>query len=311
MTMHETYLLGIDAGGTHTVCLLADGQERILGRGQAGPGNLMATGLEATVAAIHHAVAAAWQAAGLTEQIAHVACLGLAGVERQQEKQALAAALTSLHIARRVLIVIDAHIALAAGSPDGTGVVVIAGTGSIAWGRNRQGKVQRAGGWGYILGDEGSAFDIGLAALRAAVRAHDGRGQPTLLKQMILDHWRLAHLDDLRTVVYRSTYPRPEIAALAPVVEQAARQGDALARQIYTQAAHELALAATTVISSLGMQGEPVNVVLSGGVYQADDLIIEPFTRAVQRVAPQAQIIKLAGEPAQGAVRLAARELAT
>jgi N-acetylglucosamine kinase-like BadF-type ATPase len=304
----ESYLLGIDAGGTHTICLLADQEERILGRGEAGAANVSAVGLSAAVAAIGQAVAAAWQAAGLTARPATLACLGVAGGDRPQEKEALEAALAPLGIAARLWVVPDALIALAAASREVIGVVIIAGTGSIAWGRNRQGDTRRAGGWGYILGDEGSAFDIGLSALRAAVRAHDGRGQPTALTDLLVAHWALSQPEDLRSVVYGGSYPRLQIAALAPVVERAARQGDAVARRLYAQAADELALAAKTVIVGLGMQAEAVPVALSGGVFQAGELIIEPLIRSLRAVAPHAQIARLEQEPAMGAVHLAAQE---
>jgi N-acetylglucosamine kinase-like BadF-type ATPase len=307
----ETYVLGVDAGGTRTVCLLADSKQAILGRGQAGPGNMSAVGLAAGVAVVRAAVAQAWQAAGLSPRPAAVACLGVSGVDRPQEKQALADALAPYALAERLVIVTDAMIALAAGSPSGVGVVVIAGTGTIAWGRNHSGAVLRSGGWGYILGDEGSAFDIGLAGLRAVVRAHDGRAEPTALTIMILEQWQLQRPEELRAIVYKQpAVPRPEIAALAPVVERAARRGDAVAARIYAHAAEEMALAARAVIAGLGMQDEPVDVVLSGGVYQAGDLITLPFLSALRQFAPQALVTRLEQEPAIGAVHVAAAQAA-
>ncbi len=305
----KTYLLGLDCGGTRTVCLLADGQGHVLGRGVAGPSNYHAVGLEAATNAILQAVDQAWQAAGLARGVAAVACLGLAGVDRPEDRQAITTALTPRRLARRLLIVNDAVIVLAAGSGGGVGVVVIAGTGSIAWGRNRDGQDSRAGGWGHILGDEGSAHDIGLRALQAVMRARDERGQPTVLTDFIFKHLRLARPESLLTFVHTLPYPRAEIAALAPIVERAARQGDPVACTIYAHAAQELALAATTVIQALGMEGEAVDVVLSGGVFHAGELVIEPFVRAVREIAPQAQAIRLEQEPAVGAVRLAVKEL--
>jgi len=302
--------LGLDCGGTRTVCLLADGQGRVLGRGLAGPSNYHAVGIETATNAILEAADKAWQAAGLPRGVATVACLGLAGVDRPEDKRAITDALTPRRLARRLAIVNDAVLVLAAGSAGGVGVVVIAGTGSIAWGRNKDGQHSRAGGWGHILGDEGSGHDIGMRALQAVVRAHDQRGQPTILTDLILKHLHLARPESLLTFVHALPYPRAEIAALAPVVEQAARQGDPVARSIYVHAAQELALAATTVIQALGMAEEPVDVVLSGGVFRAGELVIEPFVRAVQDIAPQARAIRLEKEPAVGAVRLALQELA-
>jgi N-acetylglucosamine kinase-like BadF-type ATPase len=303
------YLLGVDAGGTHTVCLLADDRQRVLGRGEGGPSNVMAVGLGATVAAIRSAAAQAWVAAGLQPRPAAAMCVGVSGGDRPQEQQAIQSALQPLQVAQRIVIVNDARIALAAGSLDGVGVVLIAGTGSIAWGCNASGEVRRAGGWGYVMGDEGSAFAIGLSALHAVARADDGRGQATLLTRLLLDHWHLDRLQDVRSIVYTPTYPRLEIAALAPLVEQAARQGDAVARGIYEQAACELALAATTVLSGLGMTDQTVDIVLSGGVYHAGDLVTVPLLRAVREIAPQARLIALHDEPALGALHLAARQL--
>lgn len=304
-----TYVLGIDGGGTRTVALLADDAGRILGRGTAGPSNYNAVGLEAASASLGEAARQAWQAAGLAPGRAALALLGLSGVDRPADRERLQATLAPLGLARRLVLINDAIIALAAGNEQGVGVVVIAGTGSIAYGRNRRGETRRAGGWGYMLGDEGSAHDIGLQGLRAVLCAHDGRGPATSLAGAILQHWGLAQPQALVGRIYPN-YPRLEVAALAPLVEQAARAGDAVALAIFARAAAELARAATAVVLALGMAGDPLDIVLSGSVFRAGDLVTGPFLGAVQAVAPQARAVRPENEPAVGAVRLALAALA-
>jgi N-acetylglucosamine kinase-like BadF-type ATPase len=305
MPERATYVLGIDGGGTKTVCLLANTRGTILGRGEAGPSNYQAVGLEAASEAIDQAIERAFQAAGRLRQRVAVICLGLAGVDRPEDEAIIRGVVTQLGVAEQAIIVNDAVIALWSGTTAGRGVVVIAGTGAIAFGVNARGEQGRAGGWGHLLGDEGSAYDIGRLAMIAALRAYDGRGEPTTLGPLIQQAWGLERLEGLIGRVYGPTLPRPQIAALAPLVVQAAQQGDAVARRILTYAGEELGAVAAAVIRRLDMPGEAFDVVTAGGVFQAGDLIVQPFWRVVTGVAPLARRIVPDAEPAVGAVRLA------
>ena len=182
--------------------------------------------------------------------------------------------------ADRLEVVNDAEIALWGATGGEEGIVVIAGTGSIAFGQNGRGETARAGGWGYVFGDEGGAFGIVRQALRAALRQEEGWGSPTLLYQPLLTECAAGSANELMHRFYTDEYPRDKVAALAPLVAKAASQGDESARQILTGAAQHLAHLASAVRRQL-FQGEAsVTVTPVGGVFQ-DSLIAEQFARTV------------------------------
>ncbi|MEW6231145.1 MAG: BadF/BadG/BcrA/BcrD ATPase family protein [Chloroflexota bacterium] len=298
-------ILGIDGGGTKTVCVLADDRGKALGRGRSGSSNYNSVGIERARRSILEAVAGAFAAAGLAEREVGAICLGLAGVDRPTDVHLIQEAMGSANLARKVVIVNDAEVALAGATESGLGVVVIAGTGSIAFGINRRGEKRRAGGWGPILGDEGSGYAIGLGALVSILKSHDGRGPRTSLTPLIMERWKLSRIDDIVGRVYVTPPPRLEIAALAPVVAKAARAGDEVARDIWRRAGLDLAHAAVAVIRGLGMTQEVFEVATAGSVFKAGELILSPFRSAIRDVAKGASVVKPRSEPVMGAVRLA------
>src|SRR5690606_32133686 len=146
----------------------------------------------------------------------------------------------------------------------GPGLLVIAGTGSVAWGRAEDGRAARAGGWGHLLGDEGSGYALGLEALRAVVRAHDGRAPETTLRDAVLSHARARAPEEL--IAWAATAAKADIAALAPRVAAAAREGDAAARAIVDRAAHDLAGHIRALHARLGPWSAPPAVAMTGGL---------------------------------------------
>src|SRR5258705_4161625 len=231
------HVLGIDAGGTKTVCLLAD-QHGVIVSEARGPGaNLHAAG-ELAVEKVLHGVMES--AIGDRSIVPAAICLGIAGVDRQDEARTVSAIMRRIGHKSRVLVVNDALIALVAGARDAAGVVIIAGTGSIVYGRNASGDAARAGGWGHMIGDEGSGYWIGREALSAVMRAGDGRGPATALTADVLAHFEIADVSRLPTIVYDRELPRVSVAALGPLVERVAAQGDAAAAGILDRAADEL-----------------------------------------------------------------------
>ena len=307
------YLLGVDGGGTGTTCLLAGRDGTVLGRGSAGPSNYLSVGAERALAAINDAVDQAFQSAGIGRGPVAVACLGLAGAGRPADEQRLRELLTPLQLAGELVITHDAAIALAAGlyDPEGPGIVIIAGTGSIAFGRNRAGETARAGGWGWLLGDEGSGYTIGRNALIAVLAAHDGRKPPTGLLAAIMDAWKLQNPEEIVGRVYNNPDQRRQIAALAGIVMEQARQGDAAAQAIMGEAARELAMLAIAVAARLNMDETAATaIVLSGGIFRAaGDLIVAPLRSAIAAHLPGAQIIDRHAEPVEGAIRIAQAHL--
>jgi N-acetylglucosamine kinase-like BadF-type ATPase len=194
-----------------------------------------------------------------------------------------------------------------AGSAPPWGLAVIGGTGSIVYGWDAQGRSARAGGWGYLLGDEGSGYAVGLAGLRAVTKAHDGTGSPTLLAERILSALGLDAPPDLIRWMYRAPLPRAEVAALSRVVEASAAEGDPLAAAILEEAGRDLAAAAVAVAARLGLNG-PIPCGMAGGALVRGPGLGAAFLRGAQglglRLAPAVRV----EEPVLGALRIAARQ---
>jgi N-acetylglucosamine kinase-like BadF-type ATPase len=290
-------VIGIDAGGTKTVGLLADETGKVLRQARASGANLRVhgeLGVEKTLYQILDALDAVQPVAAL--------CLGIAGVDRDAERTMVGDLLRRLGIRRPPRIVNDATIALVAGAPDGIGIVVVAGTGSIAFGMDEEGRSARSGGWGYLLGDEGSAFWLGHAAVRQGIRAADGRGPATTLYDRICAHLELRLPADLVGWFYDQELSRTRVAQLARLVEEAAADGDEAARDLLDQAAQHLARAAQSVDRQLGFAA-PYPLVLAGGAFRACPSLVGRFERGLDLQC--ARVARLQTEPATGAVTLA------
>lgn len=292
------YVLGIDAGGTKTIGLLADEQGRVIAEARGGGANLQTHG-ELEVEKVFDGIT---ETLGRDHTISAV-CLGIAGVDRPHDEAVIRGILRRLGHRDGVRVVNDAAIALAAGAPARVGIVVLAGTGSIAFGADLSGRTARSAGYGFLLADEGSGYWLGHQMLRAAVRSFDGRGPKTLLEPLVFEAFEVSTVADLVPRVYEKGLPKHRIAALAPLVERARLSGDAVATELVEQAGRELALAARGVHRQLDFRGEPFPVVLAGGVFKAVPMLPEPLARHLD--LPGARPSLLAAEPACGAVALA------
>jgi len=269
--MSDRYFLGVDGGQSSTTAIIGDENGRVLGAGQGGPSNHAgaAEGQAKFVNAIQAAVGAACMQAGLEGWVRFSSsCLGFSG--GPADKQLL---LAQILTSDRTLVTDDATIALSGALAGDPGIVIIAGTGSIAFGRNAQGRTARAGGWGYLFGDEGGAFWIVREALRAALRWEEGWGSPTALRAILLDATGARNMNDLMHRCYTAEFPRPRIASLALQVNYAAEAGDPVARQILRDAANELAVLARAVRSQLFDGPESVLCAYAGGVFHSRGLL--------------------------------------
>ena len=197
----------------------------------------------------------------------------------------------------------NAIAALYAGNPTGCGVVLIAGTGSIAYGRNEEGEEDRAGGWGYLIGDEGSAVWCGLEALRAISHAVDGRGAPTRMTALLLQQLGVGEFSDVLPQLYGRPHPAPAIGAATRALASASAEGDAMANAILQRGANALARAATVVALTLGLPAGPVY--LAGGAFENLSLLQRLVQLDLLGLLPQATVEPVREEPAMGAARLA------
>lgn len=303
------YVLGIDGGGTRTVCVISDAQGRLLSRGTGGSSNFLTVGEEEAERSIRTAIQTGLERCGVEIPRFKVAYLGMAGAGRPSGVKAIRRIMKALDVADKIVVDTDAAIALAGATACSPGAVVISGTGSIAFGINKSRKTMRVGGWGSLLGDEGSGYDIGRRGLTAALRAHDGRGEATVLLQKFLGHLGVRSVDELVDRIYLSGPKIDEIASFSRLIVEAARDGDAVSRKIMRDAAEELSTAAVTLIGQLNMEDYEFEVSLIGGMFRVDDLIASPVRHNIKSFAPKCQIISPRFEPAVGAVLLALKEI--
>ncbi|MBN4003661.1 N-acetylglucosamine kinase [Nostoc sp. LPT] len=312
-----SYVLGIDGGGSKTVCVLMNDFCQVLGRGEAGPSNYQSIGIEATLQSIQSAIHNAVETAIITNTVnIDAICLGLAGVDRAADIEVVKGLVKELQNNKflpitwalqpaNIVICNDALIALVGGIGQPVGIVVAAGTGSIIFGRNHQGHTKRVGGWGYILGDEGSAYKIAIAGMNAALKSYDGREISTSLLEDFKQHLDLESIEDLIEVIYRREWGVKQIAALAPIVDFAAASGDIVANIIIDNAVKELVKATSTVIDAIFTADSVLEVVTTGSVWQGKCKIHERFAASIIKKFPEVKVIFPRYEPAYGAGLLA------
>ncbi len=272
--------LGVDGGQSSTTALIGDESGRVLGRGCGGPCNHAgsAEGREKFRRAMGDCLGGACAQAGIdpAEVRFAAACLGLSG--GPEDRQAI---LGEILRAEKLILTIDAVVALSGATAGEPGIITIAGTGSIAFGRNRAGKTARAGGWGYIFGDEGGGYDLTRRALRAALRFEEGWGPPTSLHHLLVERTASANANALMHRIYNGEIGRPEVAALAVLVDEAAASGDAVAREILLGAAQALATLTAAVRAQLFSQRERAKVAYIGGVFRSG-LLLDRYRMLVE-----------------------------
>jgi N-acetylglucosamine kinase-like BadF-type ATPase len=268
--------LGVDGGQSKTTALIGDDFGRILANGLGGPSNhVKATeGRTRLVNAVTMAISIACAQIGAADSIEfEAACLGFTGgIDGKEE------ILRDIIRCRRLLVTDDVTIALAGAHQDGTGIVTIAGTGSVSMGRNAAGDTARAGGWGYAFGDEGGAWGIVRDALRAAFRWKEGWGPPTLLYDLFLRETGDSDIHVFRRRLYAEEYPRPRIAAFSKLVNEAAQQGDAVALDVLEKASASLSTLTNVVLRQVFAQADSVDVAYLGGVFSSG-IVLDEFRR--------------------------------
>jgi N-acetylglucosamine kinase-like BadF-type ATPase len=304
------YWLGVDGGGTNSRAAIVDEAGIALGEGRSDAANLLRVGLENAVLHIHQAVRDACREAGMEISQIAAACIGLAGVSQPDYHRQMLDALKAALPIPAIQLETDARVALAGATGNQPGVVIIAGTGSIACGINSRGRFARAGGWGPIMGDEGSGSYIGRRALESVMMSYDFRGEATSMTAPVLRHFGVSSPPELTTVIYDSSAKekgevQAKIAQLSRVAVEAAEQGDEVAIGILRDAASELAKTALAVIDQLRMERDTFRVAYVGGVFEAGELILKPLRDEIQKVAPNAELAPPLDPPVIGAAKMA------
>lgn len=300
--------LGIDGGGTRTVAWLVDGEGKTLGRAETGPSNPLKAGFRAATSEISRAFRLCWQESGRpsasrksSPALLQAVCAGIAGSDRESVHRPLVAWMRQNIPAHRHILTSDAAIALSAALRDSPGIIVISGTGSIAYARDDRGNILRVGGWGIPFDDCGSGYEIGRKAVAAALQAFDGRGPQTKLSALICRQLNLGQIDE----VVGCQPDQQQVAALFPLVIEAASTGDRVARRLCHAAARDLVDLAVAVLKKIERTRKPPRVIIAGGVFQSSSMIHRAFARLLRQSIPHAQVEMLKNPPVEGAAWLA------
>jgi len=309
----DDLLLVVDAGGTKTAAWLVDttrpDNDCVLGRGRSAAGNPLSVGFPEATRAIGEAAASAKYDARLPTAHIPRAILSIAGSANQQLRDDFIQSLREIALADRVAIVSDVLPVLAAGTPHGSGVALIAGTGSVAFARATDGRTALCGGWGYLLGDEGSGYAIGRAGLQFALHELESNAARQPLTAAVLDAIGATTVLDVTKTIYRRADPRAAIASVAPVVIAAADENDSHAQSIVDAAAADLAKLVARAVRSLGFAESPFPLAVAGGVLVGSKRLPQQLQIELRRIG-LAAAINVVDEPLEGCIRLAAPEFA-
>jgi len=298
-----SYYLGFDGGGTKTDCVLLDGEGNVLRQARGGPSNPLRAGYPRAWFAVSGAADAVLARQSLKAIDIHGICAGFGGAGRSGVAKRMSVFLQRSFPRAEVKVTTDIEIALAAAAGNGPGVVLMAGTGSVAYGRAADGKTVRAGGWGPWLGDEGSAFDIGRRALTAVRRHADDMGPATSLSARVFK--ALDCRDWGQVIEHIAKDPDEVFPRVFPLVARAAQDGDEISRRILTDAAAALIDLAQHVISKLHLAGEQFPLVRAGGVFGHCVFLDSLVDASLAEIASRATIGPLRTSPAEAAAQLA------
>lgn len=303
------FVIGIDGGGTKTLVKAADMNGSILASSEGGPANINSAGTLYVEDMIKGLIDDVIKKADKSMEDCKFICVGTAGADRPDDKKVMEDIIKRTGFSGGIFVTNDAEIALYGGIGKGEGIIVISGTGSICYGRNLSGEICRVGGWGHIIGDEGSGYDIGIKALKCIMRSFDGREKPTLLTPMVLSFLGLKSPENLINYIYRSGAGKKEIAKIAEIVDNAFKSGDALAGDILKESAYELFTCFSVVKEKLKFKDKPPYVVVSGSVLVKNKYVFTEFSTLVHRAYPMINVGFAKDDPAFGAVLIALNKL--
>ena len=315
----ERCVLGIDGGGTKTVCVLAASDGKVIGRGSGGPTNPNLVSASEIKETLQKAIQEAIH--DHPELRIEAVCAGIAGVGASEEKQAAMRNVIwqilstppfcqilrkGFNPSKNIEVVSDVVIALVAGAGERHGIVAISGTGSVVYGETVKGQKIKVGGWGYHL-DEGSGYEIGRMALKEILKAYDVSGETTPLAQKVLNVWNLSSVRDVVNYIYQKTTKPTDIANLAKIVNSAASAGEESAKEILRKAASDLYSNISAAAKQIDFGKEGAALVLSGGVLANIEIVREIITEKVRAELPEITSIQVCREPVNGAIILALR----
>ena len=303
MSTHS-YVAGVDGGATKTTALIADAADgKILGKGKSGSSNYHNIGVKTATESIRDALKRAMKDARIVGR-PEIVVVALAGIDSEKDKRTASHFVRNARMAHKSIVIHDSVAALYTATNGGPGIVVNSGTGSFAAGTNNKGQYARAGGWGYIIGDEGSAYEIGKKAINMAFRSFDKREAHTILVGLLEQRFGVRQLDELVSRVYAGDLTVEKIARLVPLVARAART-DIISRRILANAGIELGELACAVAQRLKMTNDYFTVGAVGGSFKSGHYIMRPFKSRIKEECPNARVVRLRVDPAQGSLAIA------
>lgn len=299
------YVIGVDGGGTKTEFVLLDYSGNVIGRAKGDSTNYQAVGGEKLKEELLKGFNSLISSTNVaSNKIEHI-FLGLAGAGRESDRKEIVGLFNDGEFNKKIAVDSDAMVALAGAFGTGPGIIIIAGTGAICFGKNREGKIVRSGGWGYLLGDEGSGYFIGREAIIAALKDLDGRGEKTKLKSSLEKHFNLSVMDQIIPQIYQNRIDRVAIADLAPIVFEHAGQGDAVAEEIIRRTGKELGILAKAVALRLNFESDEIKVALIGSIFKQKEILINEISKELYEVSWNLEISEPMFAPQYGAALLA------
>lgn len=308
------YLLAIDGGGTKTDAVIADENGAIVGRGLSGPTSIATTSVGAASFNLIEAVRQTVENLQSEEQIEFpVIVMGLAGLDSPKEHdeayKVFLESLRNYNIGKFILLN-DSLIALENGSENQNAVILISGTGSNCFGRNENGEIAKTSGMDFLLTDQGSGYAIGRRVLREAVKSYDGRSPKSMLEKLVTDHFKIASISELKSVVYNPLLSKVEIAGLSHLCSQAYNEGDQVAKDIFERIVNEIMIMVSTVVSRLGMQEKSFDCVFSGAITKLP-FIQEKLAQILKAKYTGCNTIFPNEDPVLGALKIAVKNYST
>lgn len=303
------YVIGIDGGGTKTVLKMSDLMGNLLGTYEGGPCNLNSTSAENVEKMLIELILSSVKDESLLLKDCRGICIGTAGAGRERERSIIQNIIRAAGYNGKLIVTDDAVTALYGGCGKGEGIILISGTGSICFGINASGEKYRVGGWGHIIGDEGSAYHIAVKILNSVMKSFDGREEETVLRELVTERLKLNKVEDLIEYVYRKGKVKNEIAALAIILSEAYSGGDKIALRIAEEAAADLFNHVRVVVEKLKLQGKEANLVTNGSVINKNSYIRSHFEKLVNKCFPNINILEPQDDAAFGAVLMMLKEL--
>lgn len=309
------YILGVDGGGTKTIVQVADLSGEVIAESESGSSNYKSVGIKIAKENINKAISKAIDMLdNLKKFTFKSACFGLSGNDSCEDRNIYHKIIFESKIknylsSAKTVICNDTRIGLAAGSNSKNGIMIICGTGSNCFGINEEGKEAKVGGWDYILGDEGSGYAIGIGALRALMKAYDGRGESTLLSKTILEDLNIKNISELIKWAYSNSFSKDKIAAIAKTVCRTAKIGDRISIKILEEEAMEAVNSVTVVANKLNLADKKFDIVFVGNVFKCEKYFKSVLVKKLKSKFTKINFMPLTRKPVEGAIKLALRNL--